>query len=391
MQKVIIVIPVYKEELSKPEQISLRQVQRILGHYPIVFIAPERMRAFLTEKKYPAEYFPDCCFANRREYSRMLMDYKFYERFSDYEYMLIYQLDAFVFSDRLQEFCELNYDYIGAPVWRVIWPRILSRVGNGGFSLRKIASCIRLTKRKEEIFSRIDDDEILELFERAEDRFFGYYGARKIENFSLPSTNIARQFSIEFDVGNCYRNVTDNSLPFGCHAWSKVCLFPFWQKFIMTRADNEKLTLADIQSRDRRDYKTYYRDQAGIYYLLHRIIREGNMPKINSVLDKYLPSEHGYILWGNGIYGKDATHFLLAAQRKINCIFDAKAKIGELSCGLKVTKPNINLLTAKECKIIITTPDYENDIREILEDKGLVFGKDFFSYITIKRKFISEY
>ena len=39
-----------------------------------------------------------------------------YSRFEKYEYMLIYQLDAFVFSDRLMEFVEAGYDYIGAPL-----------------------------------------------------------------------------------------------------------------------------------------------------------------------------------------------------------------------------------------------------------------------------------
>ena len=36
--------------------------------------------------------------------------------FLEYQYMLIYQLDAFVFEDKLDYFCELGYDYIGIPV-----------------------------------------------------------------------------------------------------------------------------------------------------------------------------------------------------------------------------------------------------------------------------------
>src|SRR5262249_48921760 len=82
---------------------------------------------------------------------------EFYDRFSNYGHVLLYQLDAFVFSDKLLDWCSANYDYIGAP-----WidnssiallappPSLLRRlllknktdftrvVGNGGFSLRKV-------------------------------------------------------------------------------------------------------------------------------------------------------------------------------------------------------------------------------------------------------------
>lgn len=46
-----------------------------------------------------------------------MLEADFYRRFGKYKYMLIYQLDAFVFSDKLLDFCEMGYDYIGAPVY----------------------------------------------------------------------------------------------------------------------------------------------------------------------------------------------------------------------------------------------------------------------------------
>lgn len=55
-----------------------------------------------------------------------MLSAEFYDRFAAYEYVLIYQLDAFVFADRLAEFCQMGYDYIGAPVRRLtpLWHAI---------------------------------------------------------------------------------------------------------------------------------------------------------------------------------------------------------------------------------------------------------------------------
>ena len=148
-KEAVVVIPAYKDELSVTEKISVQQAYRILNAYDICFMAPEKLRHVLENKGLRGEYFPDACFESIAAYSRLLLDKEFYERFSDYEYMLLYQMDAFVFSDRLHEFCQLGYDYIGAPVHRIYgWPYNLSTVGNGGFSLRKISSCIDVLEKK---------------------------------------------------------------------------------------------------------------------------------------------------------------------------------------------------------------------------------------------------
>ena len=38
-----------------------------------------------------------------------------YERYAAYEFMFTYELDAFVFKDELEKWCEQGWDYIGAP------------------------------------------------------------------------------------------------------------------------------------------------------------------------------------------------------------------------------------------------------------------------------------
>ena len=42
-EEIVIVVPIYKKQLSDLEKISLTQLQRVLGDYPRVFQAPESL------------------------------------------------------------------------------------------------------------------------------------------------------------------------------------------------------------------------------------------------------------------------------------------------------------------------------------------------------------
>lgn len=95
----------------------------------------------------------------------MLLDPKFYARFADYEFMLIYQTDAYVFRHELQTWCDKGFDYVGAP-WTensnewfqdLIGKKGGSKIGstifyptagNGGFSLRSVAKINSLMSKK---------------------------------------------------------------------------------------------------------------------------------------------------------------------------------------------------------------------------------------------------
>ena len=176
-QKAIIVIPVYKTSLSETEQVSLEQVRRILRSYPICFAIPNSLSpvgSFMEGAR--IEQFDDCYFVSKNSYSEMMLSTDFYRRFTDYEYMLLYQLDAFVFSDRLAYFCSSGYDYIGAPMrrWEKNWKDIDCTVGNGGFSLRKISSAIRVLSEKKKIFARMPESWKENQFLLWEDLFFSF-------------------------------------------------------------------------------------------------------------------------------------------------------------------------------------------------------------------------
>ena len=114
---VAVVIPIYKEKLDDLEKISLAQCRKVLKNYPIIFVAPEGKNFSYLEPGDMVIQFHPQFFQSVKSYSNLLMLPMFYEPFLSFDYMLIYQLDAFVFYDALEEFCQLSYDYIGAP-----WP-----------------------------------------------------------------------------------------------------------------------------------------------------------------------------------------------------------------------------------------------------------------------------
>ncbi len=221
MKKVAVVIPTYSENLAKHEIISLQQLCKVLGEYEKIFVAPDGLKCeygYFSEG-IRVEYFPQVYFKNTITYSQLLLTEQFYDRFSEYEYILIHQLDVFVFKDRLKEFCQLGYDYIGAPALKYVplWRFIDARVGNGGFSLRKVESCRRLVSNREYFTDHPCKNDFL----MYEDTFFGYAGTQPELNFRVPDVRTARKFSLQDEVQHALRGPVIE-LPFGVHAWQKI-------------------------------------------------------------------------------------------------------------------------------------------------------------------------
>ena len=222
MKRVAVVIPTYSEKLAKHEIISLQQLCKVLGIYDKIFIAPEGLKIdygdFASEIR--VKYFPKAFFKSTITYSQLLLSEDFYACFAEYEYILIHQLDVFVFKDRLMEFCQLGYDYIGAPALKYVplWHFIDARVGNGGLSLRKVASCIRLLSNNSEF---IMNHPCKNDFIKYEDTFWGYAGTQPEMNFKVPDVRTARRFSLQDEVQHALRGPAIK-LPFGVHAWQKI-------------------------------------------------------------------------------------------------------------------------------------------------------------------------
>lgn len=222
MSKVAVVIPIYKEEIDDLEKISLAQCRKVLGHYPIVFAAPEGKNFSYLEPGDMLVQFHPQYFQNTLTYSQLLLQPFFYEPFLSFDYILIYQLDAFVFYDALEEFCRLGYDYIGAP-WPVSWGFI--RVGNGGFCLRKVKTCHRLVTEVIDWQSWLNysGEHIPTKYGfvgNCEDSFFAFCGANKDIDFNVAPVKVAKLFSMESYPDRCVK-ILGYELPFGCHGWTK--------------------------------------------------------------------------------------------------------------------------------------------------------------------------
>lgn len=252
LPSICVVIPVYKSTLTVYEAIALKQCMRVLGHYPVIIAKPHALDVSALTDQYPTlrvHSFDDHFFTDVQAYNRLMLSSVFYEAFAAFEYMLIHQLDAFVFRDELADWCRRGYDYIGAPWlrdreftgWRdeqwftikkqiALWfnlkkedkvtPReitSLNGVGNGGLSLRRIPALLRWLR----FFNRkIANYERLTLHQYNEDVFWGVEVNRYVPLLRIPNFRTALQFAVEFHPERAITVYNQGHLPFGCHAWN---------------------------------------------------------------------------------------------------------------------------------------------------------------------------
>lgn len=223
-----IVVPVYKKNLVFYEQASLIQCVRVLGQrYDVCLVAPfgldlSAYTSLCPGYKFKIKRLAKGFFEGIEGYNQLCKRWEFYNLFSDYQFILVYQLDCWVFSDNLEYFMSLGYDYIGAP-WLEIDTKKnevrITQCGNGGFSLRRVDKCIELCKKYE---GDINNESI------PEDVFFSKNCKGEI-NVSPPE--VGREFSFEVGPSALFK-LNNNKLPMGCH---KPYLFEFntfWKDYI---------------------------------------------------------------------------------------------------------------------------------------------------------------
>lgn len=261
----VVVVPIYKEVLSQNEEESLKQCIKVLSNYNIFLVCHENLnldvyKRIFNEKQCKTAFFHKQYFKNIDGYNHLLTSYKFYNHFRNYKFLLVYQLDCWVFRDELAFWCQQGYDYIGAP-WYEGWNSINANskfigVGNGGFSLRKISSCLKvvfsfsyiqsplvfwdhfkkdksLKNFKELLLNITISNNSFFLFNDSyfyEDYFWSVIVTKNFTWFKVPELNAAAQFSTEVNAPALFE-LNNNKLPFGCHAWEKY--HPdFWKKYI---------------------------------------------------------------------------------------------------------------------------------------------------------------
>lgn len=213
-QRVGVVIPLYKEQPDALEVVSLRRCAEVLGRYSTVLLAPEGLDLARYEMIFPEAAilcFSPAHFVSLESYSRLLLSPGFYETFADtYEKICIVQPDVFLCYDALEEFCDLPYDYFGAPLGIFRHDRYELYGGNGGISLRDVAACIRLLKSAEVAKSRWKPLE--------EDEYFSYCGEAFPALFRVAPLSVAARFAFD-RFPRLLMEVNQGRLPMAIHGW----------------------------------------------------------------------------------------------------------------------------------------------------------------------------
>lgn len=250
MNSSAIIIPIYKNEITHFESISLQQCFKVFENYKIIFVAPQKLKDSSFYKKYSNRdflFFKNQNFTSIVSYNHMLLSDWFYREFEDYTHILIYQLDSYVFKDELSYWTKKKYSYVGAP-----WFADNSNdnsvsefmgVGNGGFSLRNVqdsikvlTSNVKIRSLKEHIINNKNSNKSFYVLRGIkhylnsptfktikknkhvnEDKMF-FLAAKRFKDFKIPLPEEALEFSFEKQPSKLYE-MNNKQLPFGCHAW----------------------------------------------------------------------------------------------------------------------------------------------------------------------------
>lgn len=228
MKNCAIIVPVYRK-LNAYEKFSYYALKSVVKDKDIYVVCGNN---FESELKENTERFDDAYFNSSFDYSRLCKSYEFYNRFSNYKYILIYQLDCLIFRDDIDYWCNKNYDYIGSPiVSRVAGWSSIPIVGNGGFSLRKVEYFKSITdpdgdfRKKYDLSLEIHRKK--NLYETFEDLYFCEFVNSKWR-FDVPTIEESLHFSIDMNPDKVFNR--ERGLPMGCHAFCKN--IPFWEKIV---------------------------------------------------------------------------------------------------------------------------------------------------------------
>lgn len=276
----VIVIPVYRVP-TMMEQCSFKQCLQVLNKYDITIVTNSEvdMTKFndisqMCGKSFSIELFDKEYFEGIKGYNDLCLSKAFYQRFADrYVYMLIYQLDAWVFRDELQDWCNKGYDYVGPPFFVTTdgvkhFIKKFRNVGNGGLSLRKIKYCLDILNlpkhlpyitikglfsqflvirkySKESFFKKLIDfgkfigkclgicNTLSHLIiSKNEDLIFSEFSSVSYYlHPKMPTPLQATNFAWELFPSYLY-NKNNGRLPFGCHAFEKYEYLDFWSIYI---------------------------------------------------------------------------------------------------------------------------------------------------------------
>lgn len=264
---VAVVIPIYKpfDELVETEKAALMQIKAVLYERDIFFIHPSFLDpsaylAILEPLKVKTFRIDNTYFGNLERNNELFISNFLYRHFSQYDYMLLHHTDAYVFSDQLDYWCSQDLDYIGAPWFEgnkePVYPLKFKGVGNGGFSLRRIKSFLKISANRSfmnyylilfNLHKFLEGNHYLFLRKYLginfimkalreqtgyEDEFWGMVVPQYYKWFKVAKPEQALKFSFEVLPRSLFE-LNNNELPFGGHAIEKYDP-DFWASFILS-------------------------------------------------------------------------------------------------------------------------------------------------------------
>jgi hypothetical protein len=247
--RAVVLIFTHKPALEWFEAISLVQCYRMLGDHPIRLVCPVGMDTSAYEALVPnieVDFIPARWLSSLGSYNRLKVKPFLYKRYADFEFILTYELDAFVFKDDLQTWCDEGWDYIGAP-WFENFDQATPDakplgVGNSGFSLRRTSTMLKMSRSLR--YQRPPSEVIrgwlnghcrfrsvlssltfrnnfygpLNNFPGHEDRFWCEVAAPRFPEFRVAPFHAACRFAFEANPSRLFTEAGQR-LPFGCHKW----------------------------------------------------------------------------------------------------------------------------------------------------------------------------
>lgn len=187
-----------------------------------------------------------------------MLSQDFYSRFHNSQFIVVCQTDVVLFHDNLDYWCSLNYDYIGAPWlpapgdvegWNLArraiyklrrgWARLRGgfhtvllkwKVGNGGFSLRRVEAMLRVLDQH--------PDKMAEIAKNANHTacFEDVVWSVRVNELwpatlNIPDYTTAARFAFEGHPEMAMR-CTNGELPMGAHAFYRHRNRKFWSQFL---------------------------------------------------------------------------------------------------------------------------------------------------------------
>ena len=263
----VIVIPVHTAYPSANELSSFAQCFKILDKHPIKILAPQNLDLQSYKSlvhDFEVIFIEPIWQSSVEQYNKLKISEFFYQLFSEFEYLLTYELDAWVFKDDIEYWCRKSYSFIGAP-WFEDYEKVNSTkiigVGNSGFSLRNIQTSIKILNRirflknirkiwfksylqsiwrfskmvlffKKQLHIRAVQhiESLCFVYTMHEDYYWSHFIAGTFNDYNISEISDAIKFSFETNPSFLFK-LNDNELPFGCHAWEKYEP-DFWKKYI---------------------------------------------------------------------------------------------------------------------------------------------------------------